>query len=227
MFEQKLIDNGQETVVADEASTDNRHVANAKAAEIVAFVMKSETALGVTAKDWGAAIFRSVHRDNVSLDTLIGESKLAAGFATLSATEAGKKAKSRLNVYFSNARLVNERYSTLTDEQRDNVLNGVTSIHYMAAQFRDADNKAAKAAKAAETAGEAAADNGAASASDGLPESGMTLSQLADELLRRWIAASEAEQEEALDSVSLLIDTINSATVETGEVEEVEVKKAA
>jgi predicted Fe-S protein YdhL (DUF1289 family) len=223
-----LIDNGNETVTADEQSPDNRHVANAKAAEIVSAITKAESALSVTAKEHGAAMFRANKQDNVSLDVLIGESKLAAGFATLGATEAGKKAKSRLNVYFSNYRLVAERWEKLSDEQREGVLNGTVSAHYLAGLFRDADRKAEKEAKAAAAAGEAAASPDAANANgDGTPESGLTMAQLATELLQRWTDATDDEREEALDAMALLVDAVNASTEETGEIETVEIAKAA
>lgn len=220
-----VTDNGNNVVIANASpDADNRHIANAKAAAIVKAILLSETALAVTAKDWGSALFRSVHNDKVSLDTLIGESKLSAGFATLGASEAGKKAKQRMEVYFSNARLVNEGFSTMTDEAQAAILNGESSIHYIAGQIRDANRKALAAAKKAEAAGEAAADASAAVTTD----EAETLLQRVDALRNAWAAATDDERSTAYDSVSALFDEVNASieAATSGEGETVEVKAA-
>lgn len=211
-----VTDNGNNSVTADVEAVDNRHQANGFAKAIVDATMKAETAIGLTAKDWGAALFRSAINDNVSLDMLIGESKLSAGFATLGTSEAGKKAKQRLNVYFSNARLVMERWLSLSDEQREAVLNGTTSIHYLASSFRDADRKAQAEAKKAEAAAEAAA-NPEAAGTESQPNA-TTLKQDAEALLARFNAASDDERNDAYDAIGALVDAMNAA-IEAGSVE--------
>ena len=209
------VDNGNATVSGDTSETaDNRHKANGLAKRIVDDVMKAETAIGLTAKDWGAALFRSSINDNVPLDTLIGDSKLAAGHATLGTSEAGRKAKQRLDVYFSNARLVMERWTRLSDEQREAVLNGTTSIHYLASQFRDADRKAKAAAKQAEAAAEAAADSSAAATETAVTT---TLAQDAEALLERFMGATDDERSDAYDAIGLLVDAMNEAIAASAE----------
>jgi hypothetical protein len=175
--------------------------------------MKAETAIGLTAKNWGAALFRSSINDGVSLNMLIGESKLAAGYATLSVSEAGRKAKQRLDVYFSNARLVEERWATLSDESKEAVLKGETSIHYLASQFRDADRKAKTEAKKAEAAAEAAANGNAVNT----PPEATTLAQDAEALLERFMGATDDERSDAYDAIGLLVDAMNEAIAASAE----------
>jgi hypothetical protein len=210
-MENQKIDQGNNTVVANPEAEDNRHKANGLAAEIVKAVLKAETALATTAKDWGHSLFRSVIIDKVSLDTLIGESKLAAGFATLGASEAGRKAKQRLNVYFSNARLVSERYSTLSEETQNAILNGETSIHYLASQFRDADRKALSEAKKAEAAAEAAASG--VDMTDGESQPVETLKTMAEALLAAWTdpARSDDERADAYDTIAALVAAVDAS----------------
>jgi hypothetical protein len=210
------VDNGNATVSGDTSETaDNRHIANGKAKAIADAVMKNETALAVTAKEWGAALFRSSINDGVSLDMLIGESKLAAGFATLGTSEAGRKAKQRLNVYFSNARLVMERFGTLSDEAKAAILSGETSIHYLASQYRDADRKAASEAKKAQAAAEAAADGSVAANGDAPATT--TLAQDAEALLERFMGATDEERSDAYDAIGLLVDAMTEAIAASAE----------
>ena len=217
------IDDGANSIVADASSSDNRFNANAFAAAIVSAIVKSEDALSVTAKQWGAAIFRSVINDKVSLDTLIGESKLAAGYATLAASEAGRKAKGRLNVYFSNARLVAEKYEAMSDEAKEAILSGATSIHYLASQFRDVERKALAEAKKAEAAGEA----GAIGADMTQAPVAMSLKDMAETLLAAFLVASNDDRNEAYDAIELLTIAVNEAIEADAETGVDEVKLAA
>lgn len=224
-MEKQLLDNGPNTVTANEESSDNRHIANGKAAAIVAAILKSEAALSVTASEWGAALFRSVKNDNVSLDTLIGESKLAAGFATLGTTEPGRKAKQRLNVYFSNARLVAERFDNLSSEAQAKVLDGTSSIHYLAGQFRDSDRKAAAEKKAAEAAAEAAANPDAVTGDNAnKPQS---LLEMVDALMERWAASTDDEKADAYDAVAAFTALVNDDIAADAESIEGEAEKLA
>jgi hypothetical protein len=209
------VDNGNATVSGDTSETaDNRHQANGFAKAIVDATMKAETAIGLTAKNWGAALFRSSINDGVSLDMLIGESKLAAGFATLGTSEAGRKAKQRLNVYFSNARLVMERFGTLSDEAKAAILSGETSIHYLASQYRDADRKAASEAKKAQAAADAAGDGSAAATETAVTT---TLAQDAEALLERFMGATDDERSDAYDAIGLLVDAMTEAIAASAE----------
>lgn len=207
-----VTDNGNAVVIADASPTaDERHIANAKAAAIVKAILLAETALAVTAKEWGTALFRSVHNDKVPLDTLIGESKLSAGYATLGASEAGKKAKQRLDVYFSNARLVNEGFASMDETAQAAILNGESSIHYIAGQIRDANRKALAAAKKAEAEAEAAADSSAAATANEAANKPLSLLETIESLRVLWAAATDDERNEAYDSVSALFEEVNAS----------------
>jgi hypothetical protein len=152
-----VIDNGNEAVTLNPVLQDARSIMLSSASDIAKIVADSEGKLADTAKTWGHNLFRAVYTDKVSsLDGLIGDSKTAAGWATLSLTDIGKKAKGRLEVYFSNARLVAEKWESLDQAERDAILAGTSSIHYVAGQFRkvaaDALKEANKVAKAAKKA---------------------------------------------------------------------------
>lgn len=203
----KTTDNGANTVIADADATDNRHVANAAAAAIVAAVIKNETALAGKAKDWGVAVLNAVYTDKGNLDTLIGESKLASGFATLGKTEAGAKAKGRMNVYFSNARLIAERWATFTDEQRAALLKGESSLHYVAGELRKLDAKAkADAAKA-----EAEANPDAVSSD----ATALTLKEMVTALSVAYSNASDQSRDDADDAIIAFIDIVNALSSKT------------
>lgn len=216
MTEQR-IDNGNETIVADTEAADNRAVSNGKAAEIVKAVSGFENKLAVTAKEWGVAIANATFVDGVSLDTLIGENKLAAGFASLSnGGEAGRKAKGRLNVYFSNIRKVAENWANLEKAEQDNILNGTTSIHYLADTIRKAERDAAKAeAKAlAEAETEAA-------------ETPVTLNDMAVAFLAAYNAASMDERNAAFDTIADIMAAVDADTEAQGMAETETVAEAA
>jgi hypothetical protein len=204
--EKTVTDNGNNSIVADVEATDNRHIANGKAAAIVAAIVKNETALAITAKEHGTAIFRSVYQDGQNLDTLIGESKLAAGFATLGGSDAGKKAKQRLNVYFSNYRLVAERWNSFSDEQRANVLNATTSVHYLAAELRKADADAKRAADKAAKEAEAAANP------DALTSGEAGLIDAVSNVIAMYQAASMDERNLAFDALTELFALVDADT---------------
>jgi hypothetical protein len=199
---EKQLDDGQNTVTAsDKPEADNRAIANAKAAEIAGFITASENKLAITAKEHGVAMLRAHYRDGVSLDVLIGENKLAAGFKTLGSSDAGKKAKSRLNNYFSTYRLLAERWSSIEDDKRNAMLNGETSPHYIAALIRKADAEAAKEAAKAEA--EAEAETPAVA----------TLADEALRLLALYQAASMDERNAAFDALASLFEAVDADTV--------------
>lgn len=213
--EQNAIDNGANSVDISGEQPDNRSQMLASAALIVSQTVAAEAAIGETAKQWGHSVFAAVYRDNANLDALIGDSKIAAGWQTLTVSEGGKKAKGRLEVYFSNARLVAERWNSLSDEQREAVLNGTSSIHYLAGQFRQAERDAKKAAKkaeeakaAAQTAAEGGADAAPAPATDAAPAP-ETLEQRIMSLLDAYEAADEAERDASYPAFALLFERIN------------------
>lgn len=202
-MEKTLTDNGNATVTADSSDgADSRHIANAKALAIVNAVMKAESALALTAKEHGKAVFVTVYQDkSATLDTVIAENKLAAGFKALGDSEAGRKAKGRLNVYFSNFRFIAERWEKLSDEQRAAILNGDTSVHYLAATIRDeerkAEREAAKAAKEAE--GDTVAD-------------APSLADAAKALLEAYKLANAADRNAAYDTLVELFDIVDEHT---------------
>lgn len=170
--------NATDAITVDATAPDARSIMLASAASIAAFVVETEGKLADSGKAWGHALFTAVYADKVSsLDGLIGDSKVAAGWQSLTLTDAGKKAKARLEVYFSNARLVAERWEGMSDDQRREVLAGLSSIHYLAGQFRKADadakkaaDKAAKLAQAETDAAKAAAEANESGDAATLPE---------------------------------------------------------
>jgi len=146
----------------DTNAPDARSMMLASASAIAAFVIESEGKLADTAKAWGHALFRAVYVDGANMDGMIGDSKVAAGWSVLTTNETGKKAKARLEVYFSNARKVAEAWGGMEQAARDDVLAGLSSIHYIAGQLRKAEadakraaDKAAKLAKAEQEAADA------------------------------------------------------------------------
>lgn len=166
-----VIDNGMDNAVTmDTTATDPRKAMLTAAGAIASTVIDVEGKLAQSAKDWGCNLYRLVKAEGskVSIDDAIGDSKVAAGWAILTTTDAGKKAKARLEVYFSNARLVAERWNGMDDAAKAAVLAGTSSIHYLAGQFRKADADAKKAAKKAAATAEAEAAKQAAEA-DAMP----------------------------------------------------------
>lgn len=197
-----VIDTGAETAVTfDTTATDPRSAMLTAASAIAAFVIDTEGKLAATAKDWGCNLFRAVYSDGATakLDDLIGDSKVAAGWAILTTTETGKKAKARMEVYFSNARLVAERWGTLDDAGKAAVLAGTSSIHYLAGQFRKADADAKKAAKKA-------ADTAAAEAAKlAEPAAPVSLADMLAGLLLAIDAASDDELSAIHDDISAVV----------------------
>lgn len=156
-----VIDNGSDgAVTIDANATDPRNAMLSAAGAIASTVIDVEGKLAQSAKDWGCNLFRLVYgKDSVTtLDSAIGDSKVAAGWSILTTSDVGKKAKARLEVYFSNARLVAERWAGMDDDGKAAVMAGTSSIHYLAGQYRKADADAKKEAKkaAATAAAEAA-----------------------------------------------------------------------
>lgn len=145
------IDNGAETVTIDANAPDARSIMLASANAIAQLSLEAESNIAESAKAWGTALFRAVHVDGLQMDALIGDTKIAAGWTTLATTADGKKTKGRFEVYFSNARLVNENWQRFSDAERADMLNGLSSIHYQAGKLRkaesDAKREAAKEAK--------------------------------------------------------------------------------
>ena len=143
----QTIDTANDTVLTiDSSAPDARSQMLSSASAIAACVIETEGKLAETAKSWGHNLFRAVYVDNLNLDSMIGDSKVAAGWSVLSTNDTGKKAKSRLEVYFSNARKVAEAWGTLEQSVKDDVLAGLSSIHYLAGQLRKAESDAKKAA---------------------------------------------------------------------------------
>jgi hypothetical protein len=140
----QVIDNGVEQVTIPATPVDNRSAMLASASAIAVMVQDTENALATTAKEWGASLFRAVYVDGANMDTLIGDSKLAAGWQGLTATPSGKQAKARLEVYFSNARKVAEAWGGTPDNVKADILAGLSSIHYLAGQLRKAEKESAK-----------------------------------------------------------------------------------
>lgn len=146
------IDVGTENALTfDPAAPDARSIMLSSAAALVATTLDMEGKLSETAKTWGANVFSLAYPADdakpVTLDTLIGDSKVAAGWSSLTTTEAGKKAKARMEVYFSNARLVAETFEALSDDDKRDIRAGISSIHYRAGLIRKAAADAKKAAK--------------------------------------------------------------------------------
>lgn len=221
----KAIDKGNDVVVVEAAPLDARSKMLASAARIVEQSVEAESAIGETAKQWGFNLFVAVYQDNANMDSLIGDSKVASGWQHLSSSEAGRKAKGRMEVYFSNARLVAERWSQLSDEQREQVLAGLSSIHYLAGQFRKADADAKKAAKKAaelEAAKVAASESGTDAATvEAAPPS---LESMVLALIDAYQVASVEEREAAYPAFALLVEQVNgdAEVVEQAEVEQAE-----
>jgi len=154
-----------EAMTIDTNAPDARSMMLASASAIAAFVIESEGKLADTAKAWGHALFRAVYIDGANMDSMIGDSKVAAGWSVLTTNDVGKKAKARLEVYFSNARKVAEAWGAMAEEAKADVLAGLSSIHYLAGQLRKAESdakkaadKAAKLAKAEQEAADAKAE---------------------------------------------------------------------
>lgn len=207
------IDNGADSIVLDVATPDNRSAMLASAAAIASETIGFEAKVGDTAKAWGHSLFLAVYRDNANLDALIGDSKIAAGWQTLSVSDGGKKAKGRLEVYFSNARLVAERWSALTEEQRDAVLDGTSSIHYLAGTFRKADADAKKAAAKEEAANKAKEEAANSASETGLvetPVEGLSLAAMVEQVLNFYANADEAARDEAAPALALLFEAVNA-----------------
>lgn len=146
-----IIDNGTDNAITvDTDALDARSIMLASAASIASTVVKVEGELAATAKTWGANLFSLAFPADdvkpVALDTLIGDSKLATGWATLTHSEAGTQAKRKLEVYFSNARLVAESFESLTDDEKRDIRAGLVSIHYKAGLIRKAAADAKRAA---------------------------------------------------------------------------------
>lgn len=162
--------NATDALTIDPRAPDARSIMLASAASLVSTVVAVEGTLAETAKTWGANVFTLAYPTDdakpVTLDALIGDSKVAAGWASLTATDAGKKAKARMEVYFSNARLVAETFDTLSDDDKRDIRGGVSSIHYRAGLIRKAaaDAKAAAKKEAARVAAEQAAADAKAAA---------------------------------------------------------------
>jgi hypothetical protein len=155
--------NATDALTIDAAAPDARSMMLASAASLVSTVIEVEGKLADTAKAWGANVFTLAYPADdtkpLTLDALIGDSKMAAGWPSLATTDAGKKAKSRMEVYFSNARLVAETFDALSDDDKRDIRAGVSSIHYRAGLIRKAaaDAKKAAAKEAARIAAEEAA----------------------------------------------------------------------
>jgi len=162
----QTIDNGADAIVTIDANApDARSQMLSSASAIAACVIETEGKLAESAKAWGHNLFRAVYLDGLNLDGMIGDSKLAAGWQALSTNDTGKQAKRRLEVYFSNARKVAEAWGTMEQSVKDDVLAGLSSIHYLAGQLRKAESdakkaaeKAAKLAKAEQDAADAKAE---------------------------------------------------------------------
>lgn len=210
----QTIDNGNETIVIDTNAPDARSIMLASASAIAAVVIDTEGKLAESAKAWGQALFRAVYVDKAgSLDSMIGDSKVAAGWNVLAQSEAGRKAKGRMEVYFSNARLVAETFEKMEDDKRGDILAGLSSIHYVAGQLRKAKADADKAAKkeADRVAAEAAAEKAkaeAAESNDNLDtrEPGAAPVSLADMILSLTVALDTASD----DDLAAVYDDMNA-----------------
>lgn len=149
----------------DNNAPDARSIMLASASAIASTVIETEGKLSESAKAWGHNLFRAVYVDGMNLDTMIGDSKLAAGWQALTQSDIGKQAKRRLEVYFSNARKVAENWNKLGDDVQKDVLTGLASIHYLAnkltkaaADEKKAADKEAKRIKAEQEAADAKAE---------------------------------------------------------------------
>lgn len=191
----------------DTNAPDARSQMLASASAIAACVIETEGKLAETAKAWGHALFRAVYVDNANLDSMIGDSKVAAGWSVLTTTDTGKKAKARLEVYFSNARKVAEAWGAMEQTAKDEVLAGLSSIHYLAGQLRkaeaDAKKAATKAAKLAKAEQEAEDAKAEANANGPLQTEGTetavveVTAEAAFSVLEAWLATAEADELDA------------------------------
>lgn len=190
------IDNGDASVIVDTNAPDARSQMLTSAAAIAATVVTVEGTLAETAKAWGHALFRACYVDGMNMDAMIGDSKVAAGFSVLATSDAGRKAKGRLEVYFSNARKVAEAWTVMEQAARDDVLAGLSSIHYIAGQLRKAESDAAKAEKkrAALLAAEAAASD---SKAEPVTETEAPATSFAD-AIKATLAAINASDDDTL-----------------------------
>lgn len=212
------IDTGAETALSfDTNAPDARSKMLASASAIAAFVIESEGKLAETAKAWGHNLFRAVYVDNANMDSMIGDSKVAAGWSVLTTNETGKKAKARLEVYFSNARKVAEAWGTMEQAARDDVLGGLSSIHYIAGQLRKAEADAKRAADKAAKLAKAEADAEAAkavagdSASEPLTEAKpRTLADVLAEASAMLAEASDADIDAAYPTLEAIIAAVDA-----------------
>lgn len=204
-----VIDTANDTALTiDTNAPDARSMMLASAASLAATIIGVEGTLADTAKAWGANVFTLAYPADdtkpVTLDALIGDSKMAAGWATLATTDAGKKAKSRLEVYFSNARLVAETFDALSDDDKRDIRAGVSSIHYRAGLIRKAAADAKRAADketkrlaAEQAAADAKADADAAASAASAPEpEAAPVVSIADMLAALLVAIDAAGDDE-------------------------------
>jgi len=201
-------------ITVDTDALDARSIMLASAASIVSTVVKVEGQLAETAKAWGANLFTLAFPADdtkaVRLDTLIGDSKLAAGWATLTSTDAGKQAKSKLEVYFSNARLVAEAFEGLSEDEQRDIRGGLVSIHYKAGLMRKATADAAKAAKkeaarieAEKAASEAASDAEASAGEASAPVTAVSFKAMVEAL---HLAMANASDTDLIDASQSMVD---------------------
>jgi len=203
------IDVGMENALTiDTNAPDDRSIMLSSAAALVATTLDMEGKLAETAKTWGAKVFSLAYPSDsnaktVTLDALIGDSKVAAGWSSLTTTDAGKKAKARMEVYFSNARLVAESFDALSDDDKRDIRAGISSIHYRAGLIRKAASDAKKAAKkeAERVAAEQAASDSAAEATAPVAEQAAPVApaSLAD-MLAAVLAAIETASDDDLNA---------------------------
>jgi len=213
-------------LVIDTNAPDARSMMLTSAAALVATTLEMEGKLSDTAKAWGANVFTLAYPADdtkpVTLDALIGDSKMAAQWSQLTNTDAGKKAKARMEVYFSNARLVAETFESLSDDDKRDIRAGVSSIHYRAGLIRKAASDAKKLAtkEAARVAAEqAAADSKVEALVPATSEPvARTLADVLAEAMAMIGTASDADLDASYDAVSALVAAfdarINAATGE-------------
>ena len=232
-MEVKAIDNG-ENVVTVGATNDARSIMLTSAAAIVADVIKVEGTLAETAKAWGHALFRAVYVDGLNMDAMIGDSKVAAGWNALASSDAGRKAKGRMEVYFSNARLVAEGWQGMEEAKRADILAGLASIHYIAGQIRKAKADAEKAAKkeAARVKEEQEAADAKAAAGDSAADTNVpdAAPSFADTLvtLAATVAAMSPEDFAAnADAFALFMEAYDAKVNEAADAGVIEIRQAA
>lgn len=202
--------------LANVVVADDRSEMLTAARAIVSTIVNSEVALGDSAKAWGHRLFRMCYLDNADMNALIGDTKTVADWASLSASDAGRKVKGRMEVYFSNARTVAEAWNGLTEDARRDMLNGTSSIHYVAGQLRKAASDAKKAAdkeakrvKAEEAAAEADAA-AKASASEPVTE-GATVAVDAETAFAALLAFVADMSEDEANAFGPMLDRLNDA----------------